>query len=279
MTGNDTDKDLAQQQFILRSTDADSTDSILKLYRDVRKLFASWGAGMVPDVEMSIKIGRNRINSNRYSIPIYQWPLMMDISKACQILQIVDAPDALFEVVRANHARNIRMAVGIDYDNSLKKVYFYDNEREAITGYGFNDSINYNSKIYRGVRDAEYGIMLDNLRAIVGSEKILDGIRSIVGHDEWFSVYEMSDSRIGNKKRITGYHISPLNTPRIANCRDFLVDIAGHISPETDRQRLDSWLERNKDASLYWFSVGRDRESNPETTLYIRPEFYRPPVK
>jgi hypothetical protein len=278
MAGNDTDKDLAQQQFILRSTDVDSTDSILKLYQDVHKLFASWGAGIVPDVEMSIKIGRNRINSNRYSIPIYQWSLMMDISKACQILQIVDAPDALFEVVRANHARNIRMAVGIDYDNSLKKVYFYDNEREVITGYGFSDSINYNSRIYRGVRDAEYGIVLGNLRAIVSSEEILDSILSIVGHDEWFSVYEMSDSRIA-KKKITGYHISPLNTPRIANCRDCLVDIADRTSSETDKQNLNSWLERNKDASLYWFNVGRDRESNLEVTLYIRPEFYRPAVK
>jgi hypothetical protein len=271
-----------QRAFILDSIDPQNKDAILKIFDDISAVYHSWDPDIITDVEISVKITPEKINYNRYTIPIFKQYLInektreFDPHKVDQILRIMEIPAGLYSQIMNFHVpKKEALILGIDFDNNFKKIYFIDNLTKELTYYGFINSTGYNCKFYRTINKNDYNIVLDTLKKTVNSNELLNNVLKIMPYDNWFFVLDEKDFQT-NEAGIC-YHMATLESHQISKIKEFLINILNYLSPKIDKQKFIWWLKKNLSHHLYVLSVGANKNNITEVTLYLRrcPKFVR----
>ena len=257
---------IQQEKFILESAFG-REEITLDLYRLICKLYYEWDKNHVVRVEPSIKINNLGINYERYSIPI---PLDIKPKHAEIILIEMGMPEDLVEILKLRYFNDLRMFVGADYKNNIKKIYFYDHKCKNMVCIEFGNKASYNYKIYNLVDPLNYGMAKENLKSLIDNNEILTLILEVVPFSDWFCVYDKMNYKV-NKEMITGYHISIGNPPEIRDVLNYLTQIAEKLQGCSIDIKMRTWLEYNSYSKLYWLSIGRNSKNYLETTFYVRP--------
>lgn len=256
-----------QVSFLLNSANTTDKEEFIGLFNMINSLYHSWGIQKIARVETSIKVIRKGIERNRYTIPVNPY-FDLDKERMNQILHYMKAPLKLIEVINARHSENIHIGVGIDQDNNMKKVYF-PNPDKSISAYGYENNLDFGSKIYRLVSEDNYNDEVTRLKNIINSPQIVQLLFSIIPSQDWYIVYRRFDVK-GDQQEHCGYHICPNKKTIIKDIKSSLCDLIEYTFPNIAKEEFMSWLENVGDAYFFWLGIGRDKDHELEFSIYIR---------
>ncbi len=256
------------KDFILRNAISADTGRLLKLYDLIRALYDLWGVNNEPDIEMSVKIGKDKIHYNRYAIPVLgtPWVTLKMIEK---ILEGVEAPPQLLEVIQKRHTGRIRLIVGYDQDSGGKRVYFH--EGDQAYGYEFKDHLNFYTKRYLLIEKADYHRVVEHFKQLGLKKMLIETLLDISPSENWSQICARTNPQV-NKENVMGYHISSSPKIRLNETKDKLSKLPGLINTGLSDKDFDLWLKKNEHSYLSWLGIATDKNNQAEVTLYIRPD-------
>jgi len=257
---------LDAKAFILKNADTTDKEGLLQVYSAISELYDLWNTNGILDVEMSVKISHGQVIYDRYAIPIIGTPIV-SMDMVSQLLDIIDAPKQLLDIIRKKHSQRIRMLVGFDYDSKGKRIYF--NDGNQAFGYQFVDSSKYVVKYYTKVEKKDYNFVLDGLNEIFSSSEVLALLLNIIPFDKWTLICERK--QFTAEREVIGYHISTVNKPQICDIQEDMMLLVKRINTSIDSNKFKEWIDKNTESRLYWVGIGIDKERCPELTFYIRP--------
>jgi len=254
--------------FILKNVNSDDYNGLSALYNLMCELYKAWGTGIEPDIEMSVKIGKDKICYNRYAIPVVGTPAVT-LNMIKRVLEGIDAPPQLLDVIKERHTRRIRMIVGYDYDSGGKRIYF--NEGDEAYGYEFKDNLKFFTKRYILVHKTDYDKVIAHLKQMGFQNEFIETFLQILPLEYWSQVCERTNPLV-DKENVIGYHIYSSRKVMVGEFGSSLRKIMSLINVESDKRRFDLWLQKNEESYLSWTGIAADKNGQAEVTLYIRPD-------
>lgn len=234
-------------------------EKALNFYYSIEEIYASWGVFVSPKIENSIKINSSSISYNRYSIPIFGINDTSVRQRTEELLNIMNAPRELYNVINKRHNENGQIIASLNLDENTKRIYF----SEGYKGYGyeFDSNGNWDLKVYSVIPSADYTHVIENLKLIT-SEHIFNEIKNIVPLDDLKLVIARSTPEL-----VLGYHIytSPKHLKLLEN---YIFALVSNLNNNPTEYCI--WFEKNKDTYLHWLGIGYTKKAGLEITLYIR---------
>ncbi len=263
-----TKSEAKSRTFILKNANSDDYDGLLKLFNLMCQLYGIWGMSREPDIEMSVKIGKEKISYNRYAIPVVGAPAVT-LNMIKKVLEGVDAPSQLLDVIKERHSKRIRMIVGYDYDSGGKRIYFH--EGGQAYGYEFKDDSNFYVKNYTLVPKTDYPLVTKHFAQMGLQDEFIKTFLQILPFESWSQVCERKNPLV-NKENMIGYHLSSSRKVTINEIGRNISKLMGLINTGLDKREFDLWLQKNEDSYLSWIGIAANKNSEAEVTLYIRPD-------
>ncbi|MDR7665723.1 hypothetical protein RG963_08050 [Methanosarcina sp. Z-7115] len=247
-------------------------EKALDFYYSIEEIQTSWGISFSPKIENSIKISSSSISYNRYSIPIFGINGTNVWQKTEKLLNTMNAPRELYNVIKKRHNENGLIIAGLNLDMNTKRIYF--RERDKGYGYEFDSNGNWDLKVYPDVPSADYTHVIEDLKLIT-SEQIFYEIKNIVPLDNLNLVTARSTPKL-----VLGYHIytSPKQLKLLEN---YIFALVSNLNNNPTEFYI--WFEKNKNMYLHWLGIGYTEKAGLEITLYIRSNdenwnIYYPPL-
>ncbi|AKB35866.1 hypothetical protein MSSAC_1276 [Methanosarcina siciliae C2J] len=247
---------------LIKSGSNESTvGKVLDFYSSIEEMYACWGVSGSPMVESSVKISSGSISYNRYSIPIFVINDAEIWKKKEKLLDLMAAPEKLYDVIKNRHNENVRIIAGINFDLNAKRIYFH----EANEGYGyeFDSNGNWDLKTYSLVTPDNYVRVIEDLKKLIPSPRIFDEIMQLIPPDDWNQISTRNSSGL-----VLGYHISTGPKMCLKALEKSIFYLISDLNPGSEDFFI--WFEKNKNAYLHWLGIGYTEKAGLEVTLYLR---------
>lgn len=234
---------------------------VLDFYSSIEEMYACWGVSDSPMVESSVKISSGSISYNRYSIPIFGINGAEIWQKKEKLLNLMAAPEELYDVLKNRHNENVRIIAGINFDMNAKRIYFH----EANEGYGyeFDSNGHWNLKTYSLVSSDNYAHVIEDLIRLIPSTRIFNEIMKLVPPDDWNQISTRNTSGL-----VLGYHISTGSKMCLKSLEKSIFYLVSDLNAGSEDFFI--WFEKNKNTYLHWLGIGYTEKAGLEITLYLR---------
>ncbi len=257
----------AQASFILSASGSGPCEDLLGIFDMVNFFYHHWSIRRIARVETSIKVCGKGVFRRRYAVPVNPH-FTMDEEMMVSMVRCMNPPSRLLDLITRRHGARIRMGVGIDHDNGIKKVYFSEGE-EKIYAYGFRENGEYGEKAYRILREGNHGEVMFCIRDVFGPDTEVGDASALFAQEGRYIVYDRFALEDG-RERAAGYHISPPLKKKIADIKGPLMQMALFWCPGLDEQAFYDWIYKTASGYLFWIGLGKDRHGGAEMSLYVR---------